>query len=143
MRARMRPLLRFLWHWLPVLLWTAMILSAANDRFSDEQTAGWLDRLFGDSPPIVNFTIRKSAHVVVYAVLALLAWRARRSFGIATLIVVGVAMTDEAMQAATIMRGGSPFDVLLDSCGGLFGLLCVPTVRTQLRKPKVSSSPRP
>jgi VanZ family protein len=124
MRAatRMRPLLRFLSSWLPVILWAALILSAANDQFSDEQTAGWLDRLFGSAPRIVNVTVRKGGHVVAYAVLALLAWRARPRLVAAMLIVLAVAITDESMQAMTYTREGSPYDVLLDACGGLLAL---------------------
>jgi VanZ family protein len=125
----MRRLLRLLSSWLPVILWAALILSAANDQFSDQQTAGWLDRLFGSAPRIVNVVVRKSGHVLAYAVLALLAWRARPSLAGAMLIVIAVAAADESMQAMTHTREGSVFDVLLDASGGLLAL----AVRARLR----------
>ena len=134
MRAatRMRPLLRLLSSWLPVILWAALILSAANDQFSDEQTAGWLERLFGSAPRIVNVIVRKGGHVLAYAVLALLAWRARPRVVVAILIVLAVAITDESMQAMTYTRDGSPYDVLLDACGGVFAL-ALATLRARIR----------
>ena len=46
-----------------VVLWAALILSAANDQFSDKKTEGWLDRLFGRVRPEINALMRKSAHV--------------------------------------------------------------------------------
>lgn len=123
MRLRLTTLLR---KWLPVVLWTAIILSAANDQFSDEQTAGWLERTFGVAMPrVANVVIRKSGHVLAYAILALLAWRAHRRLAVAIAIVIGVAITDETMQAVTITREGSPFDVLLDTCGGALALAVV------------------
>lgn len=131
-QTRMRSLLRFLSSWLPVILWAAMILSAANDRFSDEETGGWLDRIFGATPYVINVAMRKSGHIIAYGVLALLAWRARRSFVAAMLIVVCVAVTDESMQAMTATRAGSAYDVVLDSCAGLLALIAVPGARARL-----------
>ena len=119
-------MLKLLSRWLPVILWTAMILSAANDRFSERQTSGWLERTFGVAmPEVVNVLMRKSGHVVAYAVLALLAWRAQRSLGIALAIAFAVSVADETMQAMTVTREGSPWDVLLDTCGGALALAVV------------------
>jgi len=109
--------MRFVSLWLPVVLWAALILSAANDLFSNDQTAGWLERLFGPVPPAVNFVVRKSAHVAEYAILALLSWRARRTVPTPLLICLAVAVADETLQAMTVTRSGSPFDVVLDMCG--------------------------
>ena len=124
--------MRFLKFWAPVLLWAALILSAANDRFSDDNTEGLLVRLFGPIPPIVNFVVRKSAHVLEYSVLALLSWRARRTLATPLLIVLAVACTDEILQAMTLTRTGSPADVVLDTCGGLLALLCLPSARRHI-----------
>ncbi|HEX8409387.1 MAG TPA: VanZ family protein, partial [Thermoanaerobaculia bacterium] len=88
--------------WLPVILWAALILSAANDRFSDQQTGGWLERLFGRLPPEVNVFVRKGAHVGEYAVLALLAWRARKTIVTPLIIALAVACADETLQAMTV-----------------------------------------
>jgi VanZ family protein len=116
----------FLRKWLPVIVWAAIILSAANDRFSDEQTAGWLERTFGVAMPrAVNVVMRKGGHVLAYAILALLAWRAHRSLAVAMLVTVAVAIADETMQAMTITREGSVWDVVLDVCGGLLAVVLV------------------
>lgn len=126
-------MLRFLKSWLPVLIWAAIILSAANDTFSDDHTRHWLERvLHRDIPEVLNAAFRKGGHVVAYSILGLLAWRARRSIPIALGIAFLVASIDETMQSRTLTRGGSPFDVVLDTCAALLALTCVPAVRARL-----------
>jgi VanZ family protein len=125
-------MLRFLKAWLPVVLWAALILSAANDEFSEANTRGWLERILSDAPKIVNTIIRKGGHIVAYAVLALLAWRAHRTLFIALFVAIAVSITDETMQAMTLTREGSQYDVLLDTCGALLATLLVPSVRERL-----------
>jgi VanZ family protein len=124
--------MRLLTAWLPVVLWAALILSAANDQFSDKQTESWLDRLFGRVRPEVNAVMRKSAHVAEYAVLSLLAWRARRRLIVPLLICLAVACADESLQAMTVTRTGSPADVALDMCGAVGALIAVPGARARL-----------
>jgi VanZ family protein len=124
--------MRLLTAWLPVVLWAALILSAANDQFSDKQTESWLDRLFGRVRPEVNAVMRKSAHVAEYAVLSLLAWRARRRLVVPLLICLAVACADESLQAMTVTRTGSPADVALDMCGAVGALIAVPGARARL-----------
>jgi VanZ family protein len=123
--------MRFLSLWLPVVLWAALILSAANDQFSDKKTEGWLDRLFGRVRPEVNALMRKSAHVGEYAVLSLLAWRARRTWIAPIAVCLAVACADESLQAVTVTRTGSPADVALDMCGAVGALICVPAARAR------------
>jgi VanZ family protein len=127
-------MLRLLKLWLPVVLWAAIILSAANDEFSDEHTQGWLDGFFGGVPQIVNTAVRKGGHIVAYSLLALLAWRAHRTLFMALFVAIAVAITDETLQALTETRGGSPYDVLLDACGALLALLMLPAVRARLSR---------
>jgi VanZ family protein len=126
--------MRTLSAWLPVVLWAALILSAANDQFSDKKTESWLDRLFGRVRPEVNAVMRKSAHVAEYAVLSLLAWRARRTLAVPLLICLAVACADESLQAMTVTRTGSPADVALDMCGAVGALTFVPGARARLFK---------
>lgn len=121
--------MRFVKSWLPVLLWAAIILSAANDQFSDRETGGWLERTFGSIPPEINVVVRKTAHVVEYAILALLAWRARRSWIVPLLICLAVACTDETMQGMTANRTGSPADVALDMLGAVVAVACAQGAR--------------
>ena len=126
-------MLRFLKAWLPVAIWAAILLSAANDTFSDDHTRHWLERMLQrDIPEVINAAFRKGGHVVAYSILGLLAWRARRSIPVALAIPLIVASIDESMQARTLTRGGSPYDVVLDTCAALLALTCVPAVRARL-----------
>lgn len=126
-------MLHFVKSWLPVVLWAAIILSAANDELSDANTQRWLERIFGSLPVIANTVFRKGGHIVAYAILALLAWRAHRTLFMALFIAIAVAVTDESLQALTLTREGSPYDVLLDTSGALLALTLVPAVRERLR----------
>lgn len=126
-------MLRFLKAWLPVAIWAAVILSAANDSFSDDHTRHWLERALGrDLPEVVNVVVRKGGHVLAYALLGLLAWRAHRTLFVALLVAFVVASIDETLQARTLTRGGSVFDVLLDTSAALLALLLLPAVRARL-----------
>ena len=127
-------MLRFLKAWLPVILWAALILSFANDRFSEGNTRGWIDQVLGDTPKLVNTIVRKGGHVTGYAILGLLAWHASRSLPGALLIALAVSVTDETMQAMTAMREGSPYDVVLDTCAALLALTLLPSVRRRLSR---------
>ena len=127
--------MRLLKSWLPVVLWAFIILSAANDQFSEKKTEGWLDRMFGRVRPEINAMVRKSAHIGEYAILALLSWRARRTLVTPLLICLAVAAADETLQAMTATRTGSVGDVLLDMCGAVLALTCVPEARRRLVTP--------
>src|ERR1051325_8062067 len=81
MRAR-----RFLRHWLPVLVWMALIFVGSTDVMSAEQTSRiiapllrWLKpNISVEAIAQVQFFVRKGAHLSEYAILALLLWRALR-----------------------------------------------------------------
>ncbi len=113
MRRMRRTLL-----WLPVIVWAAVILSSSNDSFSASESRGWLTTIFGrEVPYAVNFMIRKTAHVVVYGILAALAWRAEKRVSVAMIVALFVAVADEYSQGMTRSRTGSVWDVLLDLFG--------------------------
>lgn len=104
--------------WLPVVLWSALILSASNDSFSASESRGWLHELFGrEMPYAVNYTMRKAGHILFYGILGALAYRADKRIPVALGVVLIVASTDEFRQALTASRSGTPWDVLLDLCG--------------------------
>jgi VanZ family protein len=112
--------------WLPVILWAAVILSASNDSFSVNHSGGWLRRIFGrDLPYPVHVAIRKTAHLLEYAILGALAWRTDRRVAVALAIAALVAITDETRQSFTASRTGSPWDVGLDVLGAAVGVWCV------------------
>nr|WP_240893788.1 VanZ family protein [Limisphaera ngatamarikiensis] len=133
----------WLWYWVPVGLWMALIFTASADSASAPRTSriiGPLVRwLFPDWPEawveVAVLVVRKLAHVVEYAVLAFLVWRAlwrpRRPElrfwewrpAVWSLVVVFLyAVTDEYHQTFVPDRQGSLRDVLLDTAGGILGL---------------------
>jgi VanZ family protein len=116
--------MRFVRTWLPVILWAVLIVSASTDSFSPSHSSTWLSWLLGEPVShVLNVAFRKTGHVVAYAILGALAWRADRRIGVALSIALLVAVLDEARQATMIYRSGTPWDVLLDVFGGWLGVL--------------------
>lgn len=121
--------MRLLKLWLPVIVWTIVILWASNDTFSSGQSRGWLSMLVGQEVAEgVNIAIRKLGHVVAYGILGALTWRADRRVAIGMVVVLAVAVTDEWRQSLTISRTGTPWDVLLDVVGGWVGIVAAKRV---------------
>ena len=132
----------FLKYWLPLPIWLIVIFVGSTNLMSAEHTSRfvvpfllWLKP--GTSPQtiwVILVVMRKCAHVIEYAVLALLLWRALRSLPILRakmLIVFGAvvlgcalfAATDEFHQTFVKSRTPSVRDVLLDIAGAILGLL--------------------
>lgn len=125
--------MRFVRLWLPVILWTALILSASTDLFSASQTSRLALRLFGDSvPEIVHFLVRKAAHIFEYSVLAYLAWRAHRTMTVPLLTALAVSSADEWLQSRTVARTGTVWDVVLDVCSAFIVLALLKSRSTRL-----------
>jgi VanZ family protein len=121
--------------WLWVGVWMLVVL-----RFSQgDVSADWsrwnlesLIRILGLTPQqaeIAHFWIRKGAHVVEYAVLSFLSFRAAalslsaaRAAACAMLLCLTVATLDEAHQATLRTRTGTPWDVALDVAGAALGV---------------------
>jgi len=96
-----------------------------------------IEFLFPSASPetilMIHAAVRKSAHFVEYAVLAILAARAfgRSASNVSgakgvlwiLITVIAVAVVDEFIQSFNAARTGSPYDVLLDLAGGVAGLL--------------------
>jgi VanZ family protein len=141
-----RPLRRRLLPWLWVACWATLIWTFGGDSFSFSESGNtilpWLDWLTGDLDYRTRYriyiAIRKSAHFIEYAILAMLTFRASlisasrtqlaTAAWVALFIVTSLAAADEARQAFSPVRTGSPYDVLIDVTGGLltvFGLLVI------------------
>lgn len=141
--AVLRPA-TFCKYWLPVILWAGVIFSASSDSGSGEQTSRLLGPLlrwlFPQLTPAtvadLIFSIRKTAHVTEYALLALLFWRACRqperndrrpwnwSHARLTLgFTAFYAATDEFHQMFVPSREARLHDVALDICGAAAALL--------------------
>jgi VanZ family protein len=130
----------------------------STDVFSGENTRGAIETIlswFSIRPSRhaiahLNFIIRKCAHFVEYAVLAMLIFRAfradstavwRLSWFLGSLgIVVVWSLLDEYHQSFTHTRGASIYDSMLDSAGGLVALLLLTLVsRVTVRRAGASA----
>jgi VanZ family protein len=138
----------FLKYWLPVLVWMTLIWTASSDQQSYQHSSRiiapvlrWLvPKITDEALNAAVTTIRKATHVVVYAILAVLCWRALRKplkedprpwswreAGWAVLLVALYAAADEFHQAFVPPRGASVLDVFIDTLGGALGLLFLQT----------------
>jgi VanZ family protein len=127
-----------------VVLWALVMLAASTNvgsaANSDRALRPFLLTLFPDLPPELvhafNITVRKSAHVFQFLILALLTWRAMRRppalawdrwQRVAVLLVLSVALAlaSEGIQLVSASRGASWGDVGLDVLGGSLGAIAV------------------
>src|SRR4030095_4242199 len=135
----------FLKYWLPVFIWLVLIFVGSTDIFSAEHTSRylvpflrWLDPYISISTiATVHFALRKLGHLIEYAVLAALLWRAVRSaknlHAKMPTLFVGVwvacaifAVSDEFHQTFVASRSMSPLDGVIDISGAGVGLaICV------------------
>ena len=116
--------MRFARTWLPVIVWSVVILSASTDHFSSNESRGWLSSIIGPVlASALNIFLRKLGHVVGYGILGILARRADRRVLLAIGIALLVAIVDETRQSMTLTRTGSPWDVLLDGLSAWLGIL--------------------
>jgi VanZ family protein len=141
----MRPFLKY---WLPVLIWLGAIFVGSTDIMSAEHTSRiiepflrWLKPdILPETIEMVQFFVRKAAHLTEYAILAMLMFRALRggtntnmsknaTTKMSILYVSGwiaatlIAAADEYHQSFVPSRGAAWGDVLIDSGGAIFGLL--------------------
>jgi VanZ family protein len=116
--------MRFVRAWLPVIVWSVVILSASTDTFSSNESQGWLASVIGPQlASALNFAFRKLGHVISYAILGILARRADQRLFVAIGVALLVAIADETRQGMTLTRTGSPWDVLLDGLSAWLGIL--------------------
>ena len=126
--------------WVPVLVWTALVLGFSSGDFSAENTGSllapvllWLfPWITADQIGVIHGLVRKTAHVTEYGILALL-WfrtltrsaglRVPAGAGLALAISIVVATVDESHQAMLPSRTGSAADVVLDSVGAAVALV--------------------
>lgn len=137
---------QFVRYWAPVLLWMALVFFGSTEVGSSRHSSRFVGPFLrwlipGISESAVEgalYTVRKSGHMIEYAVLACLLWCALRKpvkgdtrpwdwrlAGLAFLGAVAYAATDEFHQAFEPSRYGCLGDVLYDAAGALLGLLAV------------------
>lgn len=133
-------------YWLPVLIWMALIFLASSDQRSYEHSARLVEPLlrwlFPRMPQArvetIHHFMRKGAHLIEYAVLALLLWRAVRQpvkndsrpwvwpeAGLALALVFLYAASDEFHQIFVPTRTALVSDVFIDTAGGAASLLAL------------------
>jgi VanZ family protein len=134
----MRPFLKY---WLPVLIWLGVIFIGSSDLMSAEHTSRFLvpfllwlrPGISVETVALIQFGVRKAAHLIEYAILAMLLWRAlyrgtALKWSISVLSVAAwmactcVAAADEFHQSFVPSRGAAWGDALIDSAGAIFGL---------------------
>jgi VanZ family protein len=126
---------RFLKYWLPLLIWLGVIFFGSTDLMSAEHTSRFIVPILRWLKPeisletlaLIQFVVRKCAHLTEYAILALLLFRAvvsaanLKSMWILSVSVwitcMFVAAMDEFHQSFVASRTAAPHDVLIDVCG--------------------------
>lgn len=118
----------------PLVLWIGVILFLSSNQGSMAETSRFIrpiiEFFFPAAAPdtflIVHALIRKAAHFVEYALLAVFAARAfvgSPNWGaLALLVVLVIAAIDEFNQSIISSRTGSGWDVLLDLSGGVVAI---------------------
>ena len=147
--------------WLAVGGWIALITILSGEGFSEDSTSRFigplLDWLFPDASPeaigTLHDAVRKTAHAVEYATLAILACRAIQSSVpsgprghavLAMTLVLAMAAADETHQSMLPGRDGTLWDAALDGLGGATGVGLFFAYRTRrIRKAERSPAPRP
>ena len=118
--------------WLPVVAWAALIfaLSAQPDL-----------RLAQDA--LVDFVIRKTGHMAIFGILALMLWLAlvtttalRAPWAWALAITVLYAITDELHQGFVAGRSASAGDVGIDAIGAVLAVAVGSVLVVRSRTPR-------
>jgi VanZ family protein len=138
--------------WVPVALWALLVWSLGGDGFSASETSRFIVPavrwLFPDLSQRemwqLLYAIRKSAHVVEYAILAILVvralWLGKRpslafSAALALAFLVTFAAADESRQGRSAARTGSYHDVLIDLSGGAAAIALLVFLQTRREAP--------
>ncbi|WP_164545779.1 VanZ family protein [Paenibacillus albus] len=151
---------RTLLYILPVALWVALILHFSSQSYQAQTIKPFLQQHFNENhvraalPDItihynhgvtsakldpygfIEFIFRKSAHLFVYGMLAIvlyvtlipLRWKAVYRFFGALVALVVVASFDEWNQLSSVQRTGTYRDVIVDLAGGTIFLLLALTL---------------
>jgi VanZ family protein len=126
-----------------LVLWMGSIYALTSLPGTDADTT---EKAFG----VLNYLVRKAAHLTEFAVLAALwyasiegglrRWRARAAAAAWSLASL-YGLSDEVHQAFVPNRSPSGYDVVLDSAGALLGLLLLRLLRARLSAPDPAPGP--
>jgi VanZ family protein len=109
---------RTLTHWLPVVLWAALIFALSSIPHLSSGLGTW------------DLVLRKCAHVTEYAIFGLLLARALLREVPAFALGVLYAVSDEFHQSFVRGRHAAPLDVAIDAVGVALGVLVWRRART-------------
>lgn len=139
----MSKLQKFLIYWLPLLVWMGVIFTASSDAQSAHHSSIYFEPLIRWLFPQMaqahieqlHYDFRKGCHMMEFAILTILAWRAIRQperndqrkwrwdeAGLALGITLLYAASDELHQVFIPSRTGQISDVVVDVIGGAIGL---------------------
>lgn len=102
----------FVLRWLPLIVWMAAIFTLSHQPKDAIPNYGAWDLL-----------VKKSGHLIAYALLAILTRRAGFTTAATLAFVLAYAFSDELHQLNVLGRTGSVEDMLIDFVGALLGLL--------------------
>jgi VanZ family protein len=151
-------------YWVPPAILLGLIAFESSDRMSAQQTAQWLLWLLKQAGRVlpaqqlewINAAMRKSGHVLGYGTLSALFFRAQRgtwrevrhiswsefviswraSWAISSVFFTAiVAIADEMHQKMLAHRGGSWYDVLLDTSAAIVAQALI-VLFLRLRSPR-------
>ncbi len=113
---------KVLLYWAPPVVWGALIFSGSSTTAIQVSRVYWQD-----------FVIHKTAHIIEYAILGILIYRALRQEKIGKIeavvysIVISAfyGMTDEFHQSFTPTRTPRVRDVIIDTIGASIGIIIV------------------
>ncbi len=138
-----------LWRYGPPVLWMSFMFLASTGTLAASNTSRiirplllWLSPGISEERILLaHIVVRKSAHFMEYAALALLMSRAfltshhdalRRRWFVASLVLIGVwALLDEYHQSFVPSRTGSIYDSFIDIAGATTALLLVALWRSR------------
>ncbi len=119
MSSNLKKIINF---WAPPLIWGALIFSVSSTSVPQVSTSYTVD-----------FTLHKLAHIIEYAILGILVYRALKEENIsrkeaviyAIIIAAFYGFTDEFHQSFTPHRTTRLRDVIIDTIGATAGILIV------------------
>lgn len=151
-KKRRRPSIALAWSF--VFVWAGVIWTLGRDDYSLQETSRFLSPILefvfgeieGPRKWRMYLAVRKSAHFVEYAILALLTFRAALLSALrnrvataawtALFLVALLASADEARQAFSSARTGSANDVLIDVTGGVVAIGAMLLIVRRMRAPR-------
>lgn len=123
----MRSVSRFVYYWIPPLVWMAMIYyMSSQPRIGMTESTLW------------DFVIFKTLHMIEYgllffllyrALLSLPKWNDMWSFAVGMIISIGYAVSDELHQLTIASRQGKLRDVIIDIIGMLIVYAMIKSIR--------------